>query len=506
MLIDAQQLDDRSAIEAEVLVIGGGLAGLALARQLANAGLDIAVLESGGEQPDARTQSLYEGRATLGAPGNTTKDVSDFLVASRQRYLGGSGNVWGGKCAPLDPMDFQSREWIPHSGWPVTRAELQAYYDRACDLLELPKFGVRDGAIAKVREGMLSGRSTLFTPRPRCYTRYTGGGSGGTQYTEYKRATTNHTRVRVYLHANVTRIQAGADGQAVQSLTVQCLNGRAHQARGRLYILATGGIENARLLLASNDVHAGGIGNESDWLGRGFLVHTTILRNPDTSASILRAPADMAAYDITAQEKPHIVIGVSDRAQTQMRTGNFTATLAGDLRSTPASTAAVHTLVSRLSGAAVARPMAIYFMVEQTPNRDSRLTLSTESRDELGLPRVQLDLRYDDTSLDSLERMTAVLGGELGRLQAGRLQWSASRDQVVPTMSLSRHHMGATRMASSPRHGVVNAQGRLHAVDNLYVAGSSVFPTSGIANPSLTLLALGFRMGDHIAARLAKRA
>ena len=504
MLIDAEQLDDRSVLEAEVVIIGGGLAGLALARQLADAGIDIAVLESGGEKPDARTQSLYEGRATLGAPGNATRDVSEYLLASRQRCLGGSGNVWGGKCAPLDPMDFESRDWIPHSGWPVTRRDLQPYYDRACDLLELPKFGKPDGPVAQLREGVLSMRSKLFTPRPRCYTRYTGG--NGPQYVQYKRAATDHARVRVYLRANVTRVQLSSAGGAVQSLAVQCLNGRTHEARGRLYILATGGIENARLLLASSDIHKTGVGNHSDWLGRGFLVHTTIARRSTTSASILRAPDEIAAYDIAAQDRPHVVIGSSDRAQSQTRTGNFTATLAGDLRGASDSASAVHTLIRRVAGSDGARQMLIYFMVEQTPNRDSRLTLSAEHRDELGLPRVQLDLRYDDLSLETLQRMTASLGAELGRLGAGRLQWAESRDQLVQSMNLSRHHMGSTRMAVAPRDGVVDANCRLHGVDNLYIAGSSVFPTSGIANPSLTLLALGFRLGDHITARMGRRA
>ena len=257
MLIDAEQLDDRSIIEADVVIIGGGLAGLALARQLADAGIDIAVLESGGEKPDARTQSLYEGRATLGAPGNATRDVSDYLLASRQRCLGGSGNVWGGKCAPLDPMDFESRDWIPHSGWPVTRQSLQPYYDRACDLLELPKFGASDGPSLSFGKACFP-RVRSSSPQDLAATRVTRAETGP-QYAQYKSAATDHARVRVYLHANVTRVQLGSAGGAVQSLAVQCLNGRTHEARGRLYILATGGIENARLLLASNHVHKTGV-------------------------------------------------------------------------------------------------------------------------------------------------------------------------------------------------------------------------------------------------------
>ena len=139
-------------------------------------------------------------------------------------------------------------------------------------------------------------------------------------------------------------------------------------------------------------------------------------------------------------------------------------------------------------------------MTEHTPNRDSRLTLVRDELDELRLPRIRLDMRYNELEINSLERSIRMLAAELGRLGAGRLQWSGRRDRIVAMMSPSRHHMGTTRMSTSAHDGVVNEQCRVHGVDNLYVAGSSVFPTSGIANPTLTLLALAYRMGDHLIA------
>jgi choline dehydrogenase-like flavoprotein len=117
------------------------------------------------------------------------------------------------------------------------------------------------------------------------------------------------------------------------------------------------------------------------------------------------------------------------------------------------------------------------------------------------LPRVHLDMRYGEPEFDSIAAAIGCLAAELGRLDIGRVRWAGKRNELVRYMDgPSRHHMGATRMAGSPRDGVVDEQCRVHGVDNLFVAGSSVFPTSGIANPTLTLLALTFRLGDHLTA------
>ena len=156
-------------------------------------------------------------------------------------------------------------------------------------------------------------------------------------------------------------------------------------------------------------------------------------------------------------------------------------------------------MAQRVAAAPASARRSVYFMIEHTPNRDSRITLSRDKRDELGLSRVHLDMRYGETEFDSIAPAIGCLANELGRLDIGRVRWGGRRDELVQYMNgPSRHHMGATRMSRSPRDGVVDEQCRVHGVDNLYVAGSSVFPTSGIANPTLTLLALTFRLGDYL--------
>jgi choline dehydrogenase-like flavoprotein len=499
VIIDTEQQDAGSRIAADVVIVGGGLAGITLARQIAAAGHEVALLESGGDEPDERAQSLYAGRMTLGGPGNSPRDMDEFLTNSRVRRFGGTGNVWGGKCGPLDPMDFARRDWIAHSGWPLDRAALQPHYDRACEVLDLPKFDAPGAGISAVTDGLLEGRSKLFTPRLRAFSPCTGA-SPLPHYTRFKERATSHPRIRVHLRANLTHIQLDGDGRRVESLRIECLNGRKHTASARLYILATGGIENARLLLASDDVHPTGIGNHSDWLGRGYAGHATIAAPGATALSLLRDDDALASFNSVQRAKPHAVIGASDAVQSQTETANFTATLAGP-RNAAEEAAVFQTLALRLSGAKAHTHHLTYFMIEQTPNRSSRITLS-EDRDDLRMRRVRVDMRYNEIDFVTLERMVGLLACELGRLDAGRLQWTGQREDVVRQMSLSRHHMGATRMATSPSDGVVDAFGRVHGVPNLFVAGSSVFPTGGIVNPTLTLLALAYRTGDRAIAEL----
>lgn len=501
MLLDAEQLEDGSLLEAKVIIAGGGMAGLLLARQLGDAGIDVLVLESGGQAQDSRVQSLYAGRMTLGGPGNSQRTMDEYLISSRVRCLGGSGNVWGGKCAPLDPLDFERRDWIPHSGWPVTRASMQPFYDRACDLLELPHFTVDAQAMTGMPEPLFGDRSSRFAPRPRSYTRCSGAVTNST-YHDYKLAAANHERVRICLKANLTRIRMSEDGQRVASLEVRCLNGRSHRARANTYILAMGGIENARLMLVSNDVHRNGIGNHSDWLGRGFQGHATLQQDGQTSLLLLRSSAVLAPFDVMNRSKPHIVLGASDSTQRALKGVNFTVTITRGIAAGEGAGVAAILLARKLANTTTIERREAYFMVEHTPNRDSRLSLIPGELDELQMPRVRLDMRFGATELERFTPTLGMFASELGRCEAGRVQWHGGSEDLPGLMSLSRHHMGATRMAVNARHGVVDEHCRVHGVRNLYIAGSSVFPTSGIANPTLTLLALAFRLGDHLRPRI----
>jgi choline dehydrogenase-like flavoprotein len=508
--IDARTLPADSRIEGDLIIVGGGMAGIAIARQFAGSKVRVVVLEGGGREIDDAAQDLYDAAATVHAPDNPDRPFDFYPRSSRARVLGGSGMVWGGKCRPLDAADFARRDWIPHSGWPMTRRQLQPFYDRACDLLEIPRFDAdpvdgQDRPVLAVGEGD-------FISAPVVFTRY----SGGVDEAAFERFRTEFAQapnITVYLHANVVRIGLSPAGDRVEQLDVACLGGPRHRATAARYILATGGIENARLLLASNDVEPAGVGNRHDLVGRFFQGHVTYAAEETTevegSALYLTSGKPMGRYLNPDRRGAHCVFAAALPAQTRLKAGNFTVTLYPSAPPGPKAgargeeTLAVGRLAAKVDEGA---PLlaGCFLMAEHFPNPDSRITLASE-RDALGMPRVRLDWTYSAADLDGLERTAAHFGDALGAGGHGRFCWPAERKDLVAISNASRHHMGTTRMHADPRQGVVDPDGRVHGVANLHIAGSSAFPTSGIANPTLTLLALALRLSDHLKTQMGAR-
>lgn len=499
--IDARTLPNGTAIEADLVIIGGGMAGITIATAWANAGKSVAVLESGGRDMDMEIQALYAGTGVMRAPGAADRPINEYLIQSRYRALGGAGNVWGGKSVPLDPSDFAQRPWLERTGWPMTRAQLQPFYDRACRVLGLPLFNRDFDRDPPPDRPVLTIDDTFFSA-PRDYSRISGRNDPAA-FDRFRTDFAAAANINVYLHANITHIRLDRRGRRVESLNVGCLNGHRHTARGRAVILATGGIENVRILLASNSVRSEGIGNHSDLVGRCFQGHVTfgVYDNAEgrNTALCVTTGQSMALY--TDGRNQHCVLATTLEGQRRLGTGNFTTTLvSGD---TPAGAAdpAVLALAGRIDGGQAAS-IPCFFMSEQLPHLESRLTLHEGTADALGMPYVHLDWVYSEQDMQNLERSIAALGDALGAANKGRVRWPVERSQLLAILNQSRHHMGTTRMSRDARDGVVDAECRVHGVSNLYVAGSSVFPTSGIANPTLTILALAMRLSDHLKRQL----
>jgi choline dehydrogenase-like flavoprotein len=499
-IIDARTLPNGSPIEADLVIIGGGLAGITLAKQLAGGPLKVAILEGGGLDIDMENQALYSGSGVQKAPGNPDRPLNDYPVQSRIRALGGSGHVWGGKCAPLDPADFAERPWIPHSGWPVTREQMQSYYDRACDLLEIPRFPLNRPASTEPNlQPLALDPADGFFPAPREFSKFSGGADKAA-FDGFRTKFAEAANITVYLHANVLRIRR--EGDQIIGLDIACLDGKRHTAKANRYVLAVGGIENVRLLLASDN-----LGNRNDLVGRFFQGHVTYSNDGDsqtegTAIAISRAaPMDLYA---TKGGKPHCVIGSGLVGQKRMKTGNFTATLfRANFSGADTAVGADTRTIGKIANSQKEPQLLGYFaMAEHFPNPDSRVTLDQDNTDPLGMPRVRLTWTYGEKDYADLERSVVGLSDALGASGEGRLCWSIERSKLLGLSSASRHHMGTTRMHADPKKGVVDPDLRLHEARNLYVAGSSVFPTSGIANPTLTILALVMRLADHLKAEM----
>lgn len=465
-------------------VVGGGAAGITIARELADGPLDVLLLESGGVAADARTQALYRGR-TFGRPYYRLDEV-------RTRRFGGSTHCWEGMCRPLAPQDFTARGWVPESGWPFDYAAMLPYYRRAQRVcgLDVFAYGAQRWATpeaAPLPLGSETFENGVFQIAPHRFARRFG--------KELDRA----PNIDVCLNANVVDLVASRDGARIERAEVATLSGRRFSAAARRFVLATGGIENARLLLASRGVHTQGLGNIHDLVGRYFMEHPHLVSGAWLPAS---EQSSLGFYRARPSGSIHVsgCLTPSARTQRDERILSFATFLARDA-ALPEFEEPLARFVAQMDGRAEPARRAVFFMneVEQAPNRASRVRL-TDERDALGMPVVQLEWRLSPIDKRTLLRGHQLLARELGRAGLGRLQIMLDADDNVwpPELGGGRHHMGTTRMHLNPKQGVVDADCRVHGLGNLFVAGSSVFPTSGSANPTLTLVALALRLADHL--------
>lgn len=514
--IDARDLPGDSEIVADVVVIGAGMAGLTIAREWAATGRTIALVESGGKDFDPKVQDLYAGTGVMRGPGAADRPFDSYLVDGRRRMLGGSGNIWGGKCVALDPADFAERSWVAGSGWPISRRQIQPYYDRASDLMEVPRCGPGEVSVEEPGRPVLriDGEREFFSA-PRHFSRLSGV-VDPKRYDRWRTLPAEPANVSIYLNANVTELKLAADRRSIARLDVACLNGRRHTARGRVYILAVGGIENARLLLASNSVDRKGVGNANDLVGRYFQGHVVLqasdrAKGRTSGVYLSGTDQDMSLYVLKSYGPSQSVFAPTLAGQRARRAGNCTVTL-GSFQGPPpkdAELVALQQLAAGVDkGAPAARPdrdLSCFFMTEHQPNPDSRVTLGSTS-DALGMPRARLEWAWSDADWRSLESSVAAFSQAMGAAGLGRVSFPLDRSQYVAAAGASRHHMGTTRMHRDPAKGVVDDNSRVHGVTNLYVAGSSIFPTSGIGNPTLTLLAMTYRLTDHLKSQLSRAA
>jgi choline dehydrogenase-like flavoprotein len=494
MEVDARTLD-APGLDADVCIVGAGPAGLTLARELAGRHRRIVLLESGGRAPDPMVQALSEG--------TTTGDAYDGPGLTRHRQAGGTAQAWntwfddeaGAKYVPLDAVDFEMRAWWPLSGWPFDRAHLEPYYARA-------------QAFCGLQRGAYGGEEWESADRPRLALSPGPLTTGVYQFGPSRLFTEVHLEeIRragdVLLCLNATTVQLERD-PATRSITharAASVTGRTLRVRARLFVLAAGGIENARLLLLAN------LGEQSDMVGRCFMEHPR-----DVSCRLV--PTDPRLFDRCGLYDLHrgargIVMGrlaFTDEARRREELPGMSITLQ-PLPPTPRWPAAqslrtrmlgprlrLRTGWSRVPGRYRRSPaFELLINLEQAPDPDNRVTLGRD-RDRFRLPTAVLHWRWRSLDQQNLVRIHAIVAAELERHGLGHVEVGAG----APPDPNAHHHMGTTRMHRDPRHGVVDEHARVHGISNLFVTGSSVFPTSGFANPTLTVVALALRLAEHL--------
>lgn len=540
MITDVEDLPDGFALEADICIVGAGPVGISLALKLADGKRRVLLLEGGGPGVEPDSQALYRGQVDAAGLHPPTDHY-------RERRYGGSSTIWGGRTMPYDAIDFEARPYMKHSGWPVDLTALLPFYDEATRLCEAGRAAFTiETAFDEPRRPMIEGFegedfTTNTLERFSCPTDF------GRRYRHRLEAAEG---LHLVMHANVTAIERAESGGRVAGLAVRSLSGHAGRVTAGRTILALGGLETARLLLASR------FGEGLPAVGRYYMCHIA-----GTIGSLkFDGPrgAVWNGYDV-ADDGTYCRRRFALKPETQRRLGigNFVARLhhpripdprhrngilsalylakpiipyeyrkrlhgdeAGDLGIWLRHAANValdlpdtvgfvwHMLrdrkfAERKFPSIVIRSKANYFSLdfhaEQQPDPDSRILLTDET-DALGMPRLKADWRYGRGDIDTVSRALALLAGDIERSGVGRFDYDP--DSVEQEMTrygaYGGHHIGTARMGSDPSVSVVDADCRVHGMGDLYVAGSSVFPTSSQANPTLTAIALALRLADHL--------
>ena len=528
MLIEAGELPSGSTLNAEICIIGGGVAGITLALEFERQGITTCVLEGGGLKPTTKSQSLYQGD-NVGLPYD--------LQATRTRRLGGSSNCWGGWIRPFIDIDFEERDWIPNSGWPFGLEEVEPYYRRASDLVQVNHHGFDP----EFWHSRLSERAHLLDHDREALDTVVSKFSPPTRFgRDYHKELTAARSAKVILNANVVQLDTCSNATTVKGVRVLSAGGSEFFVRAKHTILAAGGIENARLMLLSNSVDARGLGNQHDLVGRYFMEHPRIrlgrlipakgadgfrfydarytFHNPRLSVEGTSASAHLAlSEEVQRREKLlqcrtyfRACRAAEDNAHTEqfhelfnaVRWGHYgdikLKTFAAVVRNSPSLLTSL--MYRRLKLTSQSDHFLVETVLEPAPDPESRVTLSSQ-RDRLGCQRAHLDWRMGDLEKRTHLRMLEIIRDDFERSGLGRIDLEgADQGRSLPVIGCC-HHMGTTRMHVDPRQGVVDSNCKVHGMHNLHIAGSSLFPTSGNDMPTLTVVALALRLADHIKAQ-----
>ncbi|MDR5752556.1 MULTISPECIES: GMC family oxidoreductase [unclassified Caballeronia] len=467
MIYDA--LDESVALDrrVDVAIVGSGPAGITFARAL-GPHLDVLLIEAGGHHANAATDDSLSGAIS---------GLHYSLDETRARRFGGSTALWAGYCALFDPIDFDARPWVAHSGWPLAASEVTTHYAAAAKLLHVDDALFDASALGETGAPFFSNDEAADS----CASLWRFGEPKADFATENRQFLERAQSIDVLTNACVTEIIVTDDGNAVSRLHVRTLAGRCGSVRARCFLLAAGGIETPRLMLASRNQCVHGIGNAYGHVGRWFMEH------PHVSIDGIEMAANTALAKWTGiaqhADGRHFTCCAGLRPDAQARLGvlNFRA----HFYRSPAMTADA--------------PPRVGLFFEQAPSAASRLTLMHET-DALGLPRVRLNWNVCET-----DRRSHCL---IGEMLAKRLLDNGTAVRTGPRglsgeILYSNHQLGTTRMSVLARDGVVDENCGVHGIDNLYIAGGSVFPTVSWANPTMTVLALTLRLAQRLGREIA---
>jgi choline dehydrogenase-like flavoprotein len=551
MFIDAQTLEDETTFSSDIAVVGAGPAGIVLALELAKAGYEVALLESGSLQFCAKTQNLGEA-------SHFDPQFHAPMSECTRRQVGGTSTIWGGRCLPYDPVDFDRRSYIPNSDWPIGYEEIAGYFQRACDYFLCGKSEFQIENIPNIQQkSIVPGLpdAEVLTSTLERWSLPTNFGK------EYFNALKQSQKIKLLYNLTCTEIDTNEQGTQVELLNAKTLGGKTIRVKSQKYVLAGGALNTTRLLLASDRRHPGGIGNQSGLLGKFYMGHlsgdiavihfttppqdTVFGFDRDPEKIYLRRRFSFTREFLHQQQLPNIVawLGAPKFGDPAHQNGVLSSAylalnmpvLRNYLTSTAMRKAAIgkedrgidraHVMnvlkdfkqaitfvpqfgygryiakrkIPALFVYSAANEYPLHYHSEQVPNPNSTVNLS-DDRDELGMRRLNINLQFAQQDIDSVVKAHSYWDRYLRKHECGYLKYVTDdlEASVWTQAGDGFHQVGTTRMSEHPNTGVVGTNCNIHGVDNLFVASSSIFVTSGQANSTFTIVSFALRLADHL--------
>lgn len=523
MLIDSRTETLPNNLKSEVCILGCGVAGTVLALKLKEKYRDIAIIEAGSENYDPESQIIYR-------PNSSPENYSNPEY-NRLRMLGGSSNHWENNTSPFNPIDFEKRDWVEHSGWPINFNDIAPYYDEAAIYCgagtdgyktktweqKLNQRNITDGS-SKIETAI----SIFSSPPVRFFERY------GEQLIKSE-------NVKIFKNANVVDIEFDDSTKKVTGIYFETSTNKKHYIESNLVIMCFGGIENARMLLHFNQRNKNEIGNKFDNVGRFFMDHPVVeaahffpndmkqyqfysdnhLNNRFITAYLQLQEKTLKKHKLKNIRMPliprtnyylsdgissfHILKNSFGESELPEHFGTHILNFIQDIDMVAEGVSRKQFEHKLFSHADDITGFMIYMMIEQSPDRNNRIKLSN-NKDKFGVPKIDIDWKLSNKDKENTWKVLELVAQDLGERSLGRLKILKEREARIwgEHIGFGYHHMGTTRMSEHYSDGVVDKNQKVFGTKNLYIAGSSVFPTGSHVPPTLTIVATTIRLANHL--------
>jgi choline dehydrogenase-like flavoprotein len=475
MLIDFNSAVNTLPKHADFCVVGSGPAGMTVALELKRQGRSVLLLEGGGLEWSQESQEIYKGEL-----------IGDHYVPldlARARLLGGTSNHWGGWSYPLTEYVFKRKSGFEDAVWPIEKKDLDPFVEQTRSVLDISptpddvvldsEFGIKEFRVAfsKVRFGQKYRDTLMSSQKITCVT-----------------------------NANLTGLKT--DGHNVVAATVANFRGQSGSVKAKHFILAMGGIENSRMLLWFNHQTNGTLVDPRAPLGRYWMEHPGYkVGNALVDLKIPKTDYHAQQLLLRFTEAVFRKLGILDCGIGLEEVQSIgTKGLLKDLLCVAPKAGE---WAASLAGKNIVCGAKLIVGWEGEPVSSNHVRLSETKRDRFGIPLVEVHWKKTDRDRATLQKALMHFGDYLMARNRGRIRldewvfgkggYPSSADEGV-----SYHHMGGTRMAHTVQNGVVDSNCRVFGQGNLYVAGSSVFPSAGEANPTFTIVQLSLRLAEHL--------